>query len=184
MPGRNQMKKKKTSLEREGRLSVTVTVTFYFHFWLAWGMCHHNCFHSNRIMRITQHGERKKLQRQDWERRRGVEDDCRRERTWEQLLPRKQAEEKESCSFPRLLTLLTNPVPLSLFCAFLPPGSGKKWARALVDWALKSFGYHPSVALYLQPSVKGPPAAIHRSTSLPWPRGAGARSGDGAGIGT
>lgn len=69
---------------------------------------------------------------------------------------------------------------LSPFCVrcLLPPGSGQKWAWALV-WALKSFGYQPSVALYLQPSVKGPPAAARRSTSLPWLRGAGARSGDG-----
>lgn len=90
-----------------------------------------------------------------------------------------------SCSFPCLLTLLTRSVlvccrPLSRLLSlcsvpFLPPGSGQKWALELV-WALKSFGYQPSVALYLQPSVKGPPAATYRFTSLPWPREAGARS--------
>lgn len=74
------------------------------------------------------------------------------------------------------------PSSFSVLC-LLPPGSGQKWASAFY-WALKSFGFQPSVALYLQPSVKGPPAATHRSTSLPWPRGSGARSGDGAGRGT
>lgn len=67
--------------------------------------------------------------------------------------------------------------PFSALC-LLPPGSGQKWAWALI-WALKSFGYQPSIALYLQPSVKGPPAAGRHSTSLQWPRGAGARTGDG-----
>ena len=102
---------------------------------------------------------------------------------------KKQAETKEgakaahfhACWLFWLAQSLSTLPPFSGPC-LLPPGSGQKWAWALV-WALKSFGYQPSVALYLQPSVKGPPAATHRSTSLPWPRRAGASSGDGDGAG-
>lgn len=179
----NQIKKKKkekTSLRRHILLPFLASM----------GMCHHNCFHGNRIMRITQHAEKERIMTRDWIRRWEVENECMWERIWEQILHKKQAEDKEWAKAAHFhacwLFWLPSPClllsPFSVLC-LLPPGSGQKRAWALV-WALKSFGYQPSVALYLQPSVKGPPAATHRSTSLPWPRGAIARSGDGAGSGT
>lgn len=55
--------------------------------------------------------------------------------------------------------------PLSVLCLFA------SWLWAVMGLSARlSFevlGYQPSVELYLQPSVKGPPAAAHRSTSLP-----------------